>query len=127
MNSLIPVFVSSLIVITFGALLILIARWISLKTCHKKPPSSLKNEPYECGVEGEEQINSRVPVQFYLTAILFILFDIEIIFLYPWALSFKDFLDKGEALPVLSAMIIFLSLFIYGLFWEIGSKALKWK
>jgi len=93
----------------------------------KAPLTQAKSLPYECGLEGEEKDSSKVPVQFYLTAILFILFDIEIIFLYPWALSFRDFLDQGQGLDVLVPMMAFLLIFIYGLFWEIKSKALQWK
>ena len=114
-----------LIVITFGVLMLSVARLFSTKA--KVPLTKAKSLPYECGLEEEEKENSRVPVQFYLTAILFILFDIEIIFLYPWALSFRDFLARGEGLEVLLAMVIFLFIFVYGLFWEIFSKSLSWK
>jgi NADH-quinone oxidoreductase subunit A len=124
-NSLIPIFVCVLIVITFGGLLLSVAAWFGSKA--KGPATKAKSLPYECGLEGQEKENSRVSVQFYLTAILFILFDIEIIFLYPWALTFNDFLAQGRGLEVLLAMIIFLLIFVYGLFWEIFSKALSWK
>lgn len=127
MDSLVPVFVCAIVVITFGALLLSVAHFFSLKASRPKPLTKAKSLPYECGLEGIEKADSRVPVQFYLTAILFILFDIEIIFLYPWALSFNDFIQDGKAVPVLIAMILFLAVFIYGLFWEINSKALKWK
>ena len=126
MDSLIAVFVCTLIVITFGALLLSIARFLSLKAASPQPLTKNKSRPYECGIKEEAKTNSRVPVQFYLTAILFILFDIEIIFLYPWAISFIDFIQKGEGLSVLLAMVLFLIIFIYGLFWEVSSKALKW-
>ena len=125
MNSLVPVLVCILIVITFGAFMLSVARWLGAKV--KGPATKAKSLPYECGLEEEEQKSSRVSVQFYLTAILFILFDIEIIFLYPWALTFKDFLDQGQGLEVLLAMTVFLLIFVYGLFWEISSKALRWR
>ena len=125
MNSLVPVLVCVLIVLTFGLLMLTVARLLGAKV--KGPASRTKSLPYECGLEEEEKKSSRVPVQFYLTAVLFILFDIEIIFLYPWALSFKDFLDQGLGLQVFWAMTVFLLIFAYGLVYEIGSKALKWK
>ena len=124
MNSLAPVLVCVLIVITFGALLLTVARWFSAQA--KRPAPLSKSLPYECGLKEEERKSTRLPVQFYLTAILFILFDIEIIFLYPWALSFRDFLEKGQT-GALLAMLVFLIIFIYGLVWEIFSKALQWK
>lgn len=125
MNSLIPVLVCVLIVVTFGALMLTVVRWFGAKV--NKPPSSAKSLPYECGLKEEEQESSKVPVQFYLTAILFILFDIEIVFLYPWALSFKDLIEQGQGLEALLAVTIFLFIFVYGLLWEIFSKALQWK
>ena len=125
MNSLVPVLVCVLIVITFGVMMLSLARWFGAKA--KGPLTKAKSLPYECGIEEQETKNSRVPVQYYLTAILFILFDIEIIFLYPWALSFNDFLARGQGLEVLLAMTVFLLVFVYGLFWEIFSKALSWK
>ena len=124
MNSLVPVLVCVLIVLTFGALMLTVARWFSAQA--KGPVSSAKSLPYECGLIEEEQKSSRLPVQLYLTAILFILFDIEIIFLYPWALSFRDFIEQGQV-EALLAMLVFLIIFIYGLVWEIFSKALQWK
>jgi NADH-quinone oxidoreductase subunit A len=65
-------------------------------------------------------------VKFYLTAILFILFDIEIIFMYPWATTFKEFIKTGDGGTVFVSMLIFLAVFIFGLFWEVKSKALEW-
>ena len=124
-SSLAPVLVCILIVLTFGALMLQVAKWLGAKA--KAPLTKAKSLPYECGIEEEEKPHSRVSVQFYLTAILFILFDIEIIFLYPWALAFGDFIEQGQGLEVLMAMTLFLLIFAYGLWWEITSKALKWK
>ena len=124
MDSLVPVFVCVGVVLIFGSLLMVVARLFSSKA---SLDSLAKQQPYECGIEGEKQSTSRVPVQFYLTAILFILFDIEIVFLFPWALAFNDFIVQGEILQVLGGISVFLLIFIYGLFWEIYSKALQWK
>ena len=124
MDSLVPILICILIVGTFGAFMLSVAWLFSTKA--KAPRTKAKSLPFECGLEEQETPSSRVPVQFYLTAILFILFDIEIIFLYPWALAFKDFLKQGMGLSALLAMTVFLLIFVYGLCWEIGSKALKW-
>lgn len=83
-------------------------------------------EPYECGIPGQEKKDTKVSVKFYLTAILFILFDIEIIFMYPWAVTFKDSIVSGQGAFVLISMMIFIAIFIFGLFWEVKSKALEW-
>ena len=123
MNSLIPVFVCTLMVLTFGGLLLALARLLGVKNQTASPS---KKQAYECGLKGQEK-TSPVPISFYLTALLFILFDIEIIFLYPWAVSFGDFLSEGEGGRVFLAMLVFLLLFVFGLVWEVLSQALKWK
>lgn len=86
-----------------------------------------KTEDYECGLSPASRSHRRVSVRFFLTAILFIIFDIEIIFLYPFALAYRDFLQTDQALGVLLAMGLFLLIFIFGLWWEIKTKALNWK
>lgn len=86
----------------------------------------VKFESYECGIPVQEKKDTKIAVKFYLTGILFILFDIEIIFMYPWATTFKDFIKAGEGGYVLISMGIFLLIFIFGLFWEVKSKALEW-
>ncbi len=88
---------------------------------------SVKFESYECGIPVQEKKDTKISVKFYLTAILFILFDIEIIFMYPWATTFRDFIKSGEGGYVFISMLVFLAIFIFGLFWEVKSKALEWE
>jgi len=107
----------------FGYILILLARFIGGQ---RQGNSQAKRDVYECGLVAQEKKDTKVSVKFYLTAILFILFDIEIIFLYPWALTFRDFIASGSGGVVLLSMMIFLGIFIFGLFWEVKSKALEW-
>jgi NADH-quinone oxidoreductase subunit A len=107
----------------FGTALIFLARAIGGQ---RKNNSPAKREVYECGLPGQDKKDTKISVKFYLTAILFILFDIEIIFMYPWAITFKEFILKGQGAYVFASMIIFLCIFIFGLFWEIKSKALEW-
>lgn len=114
----------SVFVLIFGAALLLLAS--KLKGGIDVAPDEVKLAPYECGIPSQEKKETRVSVKFYLTAILFIIFDIEIIFMYPWAITFKDFIKTGQGLFVLGSMGFFLLVFIFGLFWEIKSKALEW-
>lgn len=107
----------------FGTALIFLARAIGGKA---KKTSQAKMEIYECGIPEIEKKDTKVSVKFYLTAILFILFDIEIIFMYPWAVNFKEFIATGYGGLVFGGMAIFLLIFIFGLWWEIRSKALEW-
>ncbi len=115
----------TLIVITFGALMLGVASLLGPKV-----KSLVKSEPYECGIpvpDEDKSMSKTIPVQFYLTAILFILFDIEIIFMFPWALIYKDGIEAGQGPYLLISMGIFIALFVVGLVWEISSKALDWE
>lgn len=113
----------TLFIAAFGTVLIFLAR---LTGGMAKKTSQAKFDIYECGIPVEEKKDTKISVKFYLTAILFILFDIEIIFMYPWAVNFKQFLASGAGIFVFSSMAIFLAIFIFGLWWEIKSKALEW-
>ncbi len=108
----------------FGVLLIYIARFIGGIA---KRTSEAKMEIYECGIPELEKKDTKISIKFYLTAILFILFDIEIIFMYPWAVNFREFISSGLGPFVFISMAVFLAIFIFGLWWEIKSKALEWE
>lgn len=90
------------------------------------PTNRSKDSAYECGVPAEPgQDGARFSVKFYLTAMLFILFDIEVVFLVPWVLIYRDFLAAHVAifLPVM----FFLFVLVVGLVYEIRKGALKWE
>jgi len=110
-------------VLVFGAALVFVASLLGPKNI----PGGVQSEAYECGLPEQTTGQTKVPIKFYLTAILFILFDIEIIFMYPWAITMGEFLDAGHGAYIMGVMGIFLLVFIYGLFWEIKSKALEWE
>jgi NADH-quinone oxidoreductase subunit A len=123
MSALLAVLILAFIVAAFGIFLLV----VSGKLGPKRQLTAAKMMPYECGIPGQETQDTKVSVKFYLTAILFIIFDIEIIFMYPWAVTFLDFVKEGQGLYILGAMGVFLLLFIVGLVWEVKSKALDWK
>ena len=110
-------------VLVFGIFLL----WLASLGGPKVPKSKVKLETYECGIAEQLSGHSHIPIKFYLTAILFILFDIEIIFMYPWAVSFIDFVDAGHGAYIMLTMGFFLLVFVFGLVWEIKSKALEWE
>lgn len=122
MSGLLAVLLLGFIILCFGIFLV----WGSGQLGPKRHPTAAKMMPYECGIPGQETQDTKVSVKFYLTAILFIIFDIEIIFMYPWAVSFMDFVKQGMGLYVLCGMGVFILLFIIGLVWEVKSKALDW-
>ena len=108
-------------IILFGCFLLFLASKLGRRTY-----DPVKFESYECGIPVQEKKDTKISVKFYLTAILFIIFDIEIIFMFPWATTFKDFITSGQGVFSLVSMMVFLAIFIYGLFWEVKSKALEW-
>ena len=118
-----PVIVLFLIVATFGTLLVYGASLVG----PKKHKTAAKYMPYECGLPGQENKKTNVSIRFYLTAILFIMFDIEILFLYPWAVAYREFVDAGYGLYMFWELLVFIGLFIFGLLWEIKAKALDWE
>jgi NADH-quinone oxidoreductase subunit A len=85
-------------------------------------PTSRKTAPYESGMKPIGPANRRYPVRFYLIAVLFILFDIEVIFFLPWAVVFRDL-----ALYGLIAMGIFVVILTIGLIYEWKLGALEWE
>ena len=119
--------VSVLLLTTFVALFGFALVSVSALLGPRLRQSPMKKRPYECGLEGEIKEDTKISVKFYLTAILFILFDIEIIFMYPWAIAYGDFIAAGNGMYIFIAMAIFLAIFVFGLVWEIKSKALDWE
>ncbi|EKD50030.1 MAG: hypothetical protein ACD_62C00676G0003 [uncultured bacterium] len=91
-----------------------------------KKPSVVSQSTYECGVTPTGDARKPVSVKFYLTAILFIVFDVEIIFLYPWAVNFQKAVREGRGWHQLLVMGIFFFLLVLGLFYEWRKGALEW-
>jgi NADH-quinone oxidoreductase subunit A len=85
-------------------------------------PDSEKLSPYECGFEAFEDARMKFDVRYYLVAILFIIFDLEIAFLFPWAVV----LDKIGMVGLL-AMIVFLGILVVGFIYEWKKGALEWE
>ena len=87
-----------------------------------KRNTKIKLDSFECGIES--QGNARLPfsIKYFLTAILFVLFDIEVIFMYPWAVNFKE-LGMLGVIEVFS----FIALLLVGFYYMLSKKALKWE
>ena len=85
-------------------------------------PDPEKLSPYECGFEAFEDARMKVDVRYYLVAILFILFDLEIAFLFPWATVINDI-----GLPGFFAMMLFLAILVVGFVYEWMKGALEWE
>lgn len=87
-----------------------------------KRKSKIKTDTFECGIES--QGNARIPfsIKYFLVAILFVLFDVEVIFMYPWAVNFKNL-----GLPGFLEMLTFVAFLLVGFYYIIKKGALKWE
>ncbi len=85
----------------------------------------IKDKAYECGLPMEGKPHPRFAVKFYVTAMLFILFDIEVVFLVPWALVYREFLAAG--ITITAATAVFLGVLVLGLAYEFKRGALEWE
>jgi NADH-quinone oxidoreductase subunit A len=110
-----------LVFIILGALFGLIPLALGA-TLGPRRPNPSKVAPYECGFDAFEDARQKFDVRYYLIAILFIIFDLEIVFLFPWAVT----LDKLGLVGFL-AMAIFLSLLVVGFIFEWRKGALEWE
>jgi NADH-quinone oxidoreductase subunit A len=90
-----------------------------------KKPSAYKSDSYECGMTPVGNARERFPIKFYLVAMLFIIFDIETIFLYPWAVTFHG-LPHAVKIFEFSEMGVFVAILFVGYFYIIGKGALDW-
>jgi NADH-quinone oxidoreductase subunit A len=117
----IPVLIQIVLALSIGAAVLIFSHIFG----QRGPRNRFKDSAYECGLPPEDQPVARFSVKFYVTAMLFILFDIEIVFLIPWVLVYRDFLAAN--LPILTPALFFLSLLIAGLVYEVKRGALEWE
>lgn len=91
-----------------------------------KKPSAFKSIPYESGVPPVGRSRERYSVRFYIIAMLFVLFDIETVFLYPWAINFSGFVRRGDGLLILIEMLLFIFILVLGYAYAWKKGALEW-
>lgn len=84
-----------------------------------------KDIPYECGMVPEGEGTARLSVKFYLVALLFVLFDIEVVFMYPWAVVYKDLLKENASL-ILGGMVSFMGVLFVGYLYALRKRAFDW-
>jgi NADH-quinone oxidoreductase subunit A len=116
-----PILLFILVGIAFGAAPLLLGGIFSrLLGVHRPNPEKLS--PYECGFEAFEDARMKFDVRYYLIAILFILFDLEIAFLFPWAVVLQEIGFFG-----FMAMMVFLAILVVGFIYEWMKGALEWE
>jgi NADH-quinone oxidoreductase subunit A len=112
----VPIFLFMGLAFLFPVVTLLVAKLI-------RPQSGGEGKlsPYECGVDPESDARQRYAIRYYVVAILFVIFDVETIFLFPWAIIYKKL-----ALFGLAEMLVFLGILIVGYAWIIKKGALNW-
>jgi NADH-quinone oxidoreductase subunit A len=99
---------------------------LSVVLGQKGKRSKIKDTAYECGMLPIGEGTARLSVKFYLVAMLFILFDIEVVFLYPWAVVYRTML-KDNAAMIFGSMISFLAILFVGYIYALKKGAFDWK
>ena len=122
MRDYLPILLQVGIVLGFGVSTLLIS--VILGKSAKR--TAAKDMAYECGMVPQGEAQPRFSVKFYLVAMLFILFDIEVVFLYPWAVNFKEML-KSHGSTIFWSMAGFLALVTVGYVYAIRKGVLVWK
>ena len=112
-----PILLFVLIAIAFAVFTILFARLVS-----PQKVNPVKLEPYECGIEPETDARDRYSIRYYLIAMLFVIFEVETIFMYPWAVALDQL-----ALFGLIEMLIFLFILVVGYLYAWRTGALEWQ
>ena len=92
-----------------------------------KKKTERKSMPYESGMTPYGEGTRRMPVRFYLVAVLFILFDIEVVFFLPWAIVFREFIKEGLGLFILAEMVVFIVILLVGYVYAWKKGALEWE
>src|SRR3974377_1226638 len=117
-----PVLMLGILAVVFSFGMLVVSVLVGKKG--KRPP--IKDTAYECGMLAVGEGSARLSVKFYLVAMLFILFDIEVVFLYPWAVVYRDMLKENGGL-ILGSMISFLVILFVGYLYALKKRAFDWK
>ncbi len=118
----IPIAVIVILAVVFGFFIVALGHLFG-----PRRTSARKSMPYESGMNPIGPGTRRVPVRFYLVAVLFILFDIEIIFIIPWAVVLKQFVQAKSGIFALIEMIVFIIILLVGLVYAWKKGALEWE
>jgi len=122
----IPILILALVAIGFAAGTLILSAVVGKWANKNRRNTQIKNTPYECGMLPIGEGQTRMSVKFYLVAMLFILFDIEVVFLYPWAVVYRTML-VGNAALIFGSMISFLGILFVGYIYALKKNAFDWK
>jgi len=116
-----PILLSIVIAVVFSLVFVGLSYFFG-----PKRPTATKNAVYECGMPPIGGTRQRFSVKFYLVAVLFLLFDLEAVFLFPWAAVFTKFVQNGQAMFGLTEMAVFLGGLFIGWYYCLRRGAFEW-
>lgn len=116
-----PVLIQLSLAVVIASAILVASHFLGQRSAKNK----YKDSVYECGLASTGDIHPRFAVKFYVIAMLFILFDIEIVFMFPWVMIYRQLL--AHAVPILLPMLFFLGLLVVGFLYEYKKDALKWE
>lgn len=111
-----PIFIFLVLAFLFPIALLVLAKFV-----RPAAPNQFKLEAYECGIQAASNARGRYTVRFYIIAILFVIFDVETVFLFPWAVRYKQLGWFGVA-----EIAVFLAILVVGYIWAYKKGALEW-
>ena len=112
--------------VLFGVILVGLAVWAS-GLIRPDKPNRIKSETYECGIDPVGGGWSQTHIRYYIFALLFLIFDVEAIFIFPWAIQLEFFSDNGMGLWALVIMFLFILTLLEGLLYAIRKGVLRWE
>lgn len=117
-----PVVLVVSIAVVFAAIFLGISYWLGPRRA-----TPLKSSTYECGIPPRSTTQIRFYVRFFLVALLFLLFDLEAVFIYPWVILYRSFLAEGRALFALGELGVFLTVLVVGFVYVWRKGGLEWQ
>ena len=118
----VPVLILGIVAVAFAAGTLI----VSVLVGKRGRDSRVKDTAYECGMLPVGPVGTRLSVKFYLVAMLFILFDIEVVFLYPWAVNFRRMVGHDPGL-IFGSMVVFMVILFIGYLYALKKGAFDWK
>jgi NADH-quinone oxidoreductase subunit A len=118
----VPILGSAILVVGLAAVILILNRMLG-----PRRPTREKGIPWESGVEPISTPRHRHSVKFYMTAILFLVFDLEVVFIYPWASQYSTWLDTDFGGIAFGGMMVFITILTLGLVYEYKRGAMEWE
>jgi len=115
-----PILILFIFVVGFALTTLLLTHFIG-----PRRPDPIKNAVYESGIQPKTDARLRFSIKYFLVALIFLLFDIEVVFMYPWAVVYKDMLAAGSF--ILIEMLVFLGILVFGLIYIWKKGAFVWE